>query len=140
MMRARLTALGLGVLALVGASAGAVSLAGESEPAVDWYSIDGGGGTSEGNDFVVRGTIGEADAGRLAGGEFSLAGGLITGGVGAAPPCPADLTGDGQVGTNDLLALLAAWGQDGGDIDGDGTTGTNDLLALLAAWGACPTA
>ena len=53
-------------------------------------------------------------------------------------PCPADLDGDGMVGINDFLDLLAAWGTPGGDIDGDGVTGINDFLDLLAAWGACP--
>lgn len=52
--------------------------------------------------------------------------------------CPADLDGDGNVGTTDLLELLAQWGTDGSaDIDGDGTVGTNDLLILLANWGPC---
>jgi hypothetical protein len=58
-----------------------------------------------------------------------------------ADPCPADLDGDGSVGTNDLLALLAAWGDDPGgppDFDGDGTVSTSDLLYLVGAWGACP--
>ncbi len=59
----------------------------------------------------------------------------------ASAGCPGDIDGDGQIGTSDLLALLAAWGPNPGhpaDIDGDGTVGTSDLLALLAAWGNCP--
>ncbi len=54
-----------------------------------------------------------------------------------APPCPADLNGDGTVGIQDFLALLGSWGTAGGDLDGDGTTGVVDMLALLSAWGAC---
>jgi hypothetical protein len=40
----------------------------------------------------------------------------------------------------DLLALLAAWGQNGGpeDVNGDGVVDVADLLQLLAAWGPCP--
>jgi hypothetical protein len=58
---------------------------------------------------------------------------------GEMSPCPADLDGDGAVGTSDLLMLLAAWGEAGpGDLDGDGLVGTGDLLQLLAAWGECP--
>ena len=53
------------------------------------------------------------------------------------PPCPADLSHDGNVGIQDFLALLAAWGTPGGDVNGDGTTGIQDLLLLLAAWGPC---
>jgi hypothetical protein len=51
--------------------------------------------------------------------------------------CPADFDGDGEVGTADLLYLLATWGTPDGDVDGDGDTDTADLLALLAAWGDC---
>jgi len=53
--------------------------------------------------------------------------------------CPGDLTGDGSVGSPDLGALLAAWGQGGGpaDLTGDGDVGSPDLGALLAAWGPC---
>ncbi|MHC4428364.1 MAG: S8 family serine peptidase [Planctomycetota bacterium] len=52
--------------------------------------------------------------------------------------CSADLDGDGQVATADLLALLSVWGTDPGgppDFDGDGNVGTSDLLFLLSAWG-----
>ncbi len=55
--------------------------------------------------------------------------------------CPADIDGDGTVGINDFLGLLAAWGPNPGhpaDLDGDGDVGINDFLALLANWGPCP--
>jgi hypothetical protein len=52
--------------------------------------------------------------------------------------CPADLDGDSDVDTADLLILLGAWGTPEGDVDFDGDTDTADLLALLAAWGECP--
>lgn len=50
----------------------------------------------------------------------------------------ADLNGDGRVNTADLLALLAAWGNTGGDadIDGDGRVGLHDLLTLISNWTA----
>lgn len=51
--------------------------------------------------------------------------------------CPADLNGDVEVGVEDLLALLAAWGTPNADIDGDNDTGVSDLLILLADWGPC---
>jgi len=52
--------------------------------------------------------------------------------------CPADLDGNGSVGSGDLAILLAAWGGTGvSDLDGSGTVGSGDLAVLLAAWGPC---
>jgi hypothetical protein len=40
------------------------------------------------------------------------------------------------VGTNDLLAILEAWGlHDGGDLSGNGATGVDDLNILLSHYG-----
>jgi hypothetical protein len=58
-------------------------------------------------------------------------------------PTPGDLDGDGTVGVNDFLLLLAAWGPCpdpclpacAGDLDGDCTVGVNDFLLMLANWG-----
>jgi hypothetical protein len=53
----------------------------------------------------------------------------------------ADLDGDGVVGVNDFLELLAAWGPCGdcgqcpADLDGDCQVGVNDFLILLGQWG-----
>ncbi|MEE8459038.1 MAG: hypothetical protein V3S08_04155 [Phycisphaerales bacterium] len=58
----------------------------------------------------------------------------------SAPPCPADLDGDGAVGIVDFLDLLAQWGTNPGgppDLDGDGNVGITDFLELLASWGPC---
>ncbi|MCH2151766.1 MAG: S8 family serine peptidase [Phycisphaerales bacterium] len=53
-------------------------------------------------------------------------------------PCPADLNGDGLVDVNDLLEIIAQFGQAGsGDIDGDGAVDTDDILSAIAAWGVC---
>ena len=48
--------------------------------------------------------------------------------TGAGPPCPWDLNGDGGVGIEDFLELLAHWGD---------PYGIADFLALLADWGPC---
>jgi hypothetical protein len=55
---------------------------------------------------------------------------------------PGDVNGDGVVNTEDLLALLAAWGNCPdppedcpADFNGDGVVNTEDLLTLLANWG-----
>lgn len=44
---------------------------------LDWWTVDGGGGTSQGGDYVLTGTIGQAEAShRMSGGDFRLAGGF----------------------------------------------------------------
>jgi hypothetical protein len=43
---------------------------------LDWYTVDGGGGSSSGGTYTLRGTVGQADAGRLSGGTYTLAGGF----------------------------------------------------------------
>ena len=44
---------------------------------VDWFTIDGGGGTSTGGTLAVSGTVGQPDAGAtLSGGTYSLDGGF----------------------------------------------------------------
>jgi hypothetical protein len=56
---------------------GAGVVFGQSNFNMDWFTIDGGGGTSTGGVSLVTGTIGQPDAGGLlAGGSFSLAGGF----------------------------------------------------------------
>ena len=56
-------------------TAGAVA---EAQPfVIDWFTIDGGGGTSTGGIYSVSGTIGQPDAGGpMTGGNFSLVGGF----------------------------------------------------------------
>ena len=43
---------------------------------IDWFTIDGGGGTSTGGVYSVSGTIGQPDAGRMSGGNFTIDGGF----------------------------------------------------------------
>jgi 1,4-dihydroxy-2-naphthoyl-CoA synthase len=59
--------------------------------------------------------------------------------VAITTPCPADLTGDGLIGSADLGVLLNAWGTKGSpaDLTGDGSVDSADLAALLSAWGVC---
>lgn len=112
---------------------------------IRWYTIDGGGGVSMGSGFTVSGTIGQPDAGILAGGGFTLSGGFWA--AGAEQPCslPGDITGDGAVDLNDLAIVLANYGvpsgatYEDGDLDGDGDVDLADLAIVLAAYGtACP--
>ncbi|MEE2908446.1 MAG: alpha/beta hydrolase fold domain-containing protein [Planctomycetota bacterium] len=53
----------------------------------------------------------------------------------------ADIDGSGDVGTDDVLAVLAAWGGCAplpvdcpADLDNNGTVDVDDLLAVVAAW------
>ena len=54
------------------------------------------------------------------------------------PDCP-DINGDGLVGVDEILAVIAAWGTDEADADvnDDGIVDTDDLLLILSAWGPC---
>lgn len=60
--------------------------------------------------------------------------------VECAQPCPADLTGDGQVNVSDLLGVIGDWGATSGpaDVNGDGIVNVGDLLEVIGAWGPCP--
>ena len=51
---------------------------------LDWFTLDGGGGTSTGGGYSLSGTIGQPDAGAMSGGQFTLEGGFW--GVLGAPP------------------------------------------------------
>jgi len=57
-----------------------------------------------------------------------------------ASSCPADLDGDGSVGSSDLGILLGLWGTSNpiADLDESGTVGSADLAILLGNWGPCP--
>ena len=56
--------------------------------------------------------------------------------------CVTDMDGDGEVGFNEVLDVLANWGICGrrgcsADVDGSGEVDFNDLLMVLADWGGC---
>ena len=46
---------------------------------LSWWSVDGGGGKSIGGGYTLQGAAGQADAGQMQGGNFSLKGGLLVG-------------------------------------------------------------
>jgi hypothetical protein len=57
-----------------------------------------------------------------------------------APSCPADISGDGQVNTSDLLMVINNWGAAGSnpaDVNHDNVVNSGDLLAVINAWGPC---
>lgn len=43
---------------------------------IEWFTVDGGGGTSTGGAYSVSGSIGQPDAGAMSGGNFTLQGGF----------------------------------------------------------------
>ena len=43
---------------------------------IDWFTIDGGGGSSTGGGYALNGTIGQPDAGVMSGGPYVLTGGF----------------------------------------------------------------
>lgn len=116
--------------------------AGGTGPDLEWHTVDGGGGASNGGSFLVTGTIGQPDAeATLTGGTWTVSGGFWTGDGATVLPCPTDVDDSGDIGFGDLLAVLAAWGTCEAcpeDIDGDGLVGFNDLIQVLASWGPCP--
>ncbi|MDP7029022.1 MAG: plastocyanin/azurin family copper-binding protein [Phycisphaerales bacterium] len=63
----------------------------------------------------------------------------MTGTIDVSGVCAGDLDGDGTVGVDDLLGLLAAYGDTctgcPEDINGDGEVGVDDLLELLGVYG-----
>jgi hypothetical protein len=52
---------------------------------IDWFTIDGGGGTSTGGVYALSGTIGQPDVGISSGGNYTLQGGFWPG-VLVVPP------------------------------------------------------
>jgi len=53
-----------------------MALSAQCQFAIDRFTIDGGGGTSTGGIYALSGTIGQPDAGKLSGGNFTLDGGF----------------------------------------------------------------
>lgn len=54
----------------------AVALVAMAQYSINWSTIDGGGGTMSGGDFVLRGTIGQPDADNMDGGDYLIHGGF----------------------------------------------------------------
>jgi hypothetical protein len=63
----------LAVVCLLTSSALASS---EAAYLLNWYTVDGGGSTSTGGVYSLSGTIGQADAGVMNGGVYTLLGGF----------------------------------------------------------------
>jgi hypothetical protein len=91
----------------------AAALAGSARAqlAMDWHTLDGGGGTSAGSTLVLQGTIGQPDGTGpdfSAGSTLSMSGGFWTG-LTLPPPCPADFNGDGFLDFFDYDAFVECY-------------------------------
>ena len=71
----------LGVIALLMVGVALVSAAPLAGYAIDWWTVDGGGGSSSSGAYSLSGTIGQPDTGQLSGGGYSLSGGFWEGSV-----------------------------------------------------------
>lgn len=137
-MRNALILSGLAVTGLVAGHASA-------QITIDWYTIDGGGGTSSGGSFVVSGTIGQWDAGdAMTGGAFTVVGGFWAG-AGGQPPCiwqvagcPSDYDNSGGSDGDDIIAFFADWdaGAQCADVDLSGGTDSDDVILFFSRWDA----
>ncbi|MFM9959276.1 MAG: GC-type dockerin domain-anchored protein [Phycisphaerales bacterium] len=126
----------LASLAIVGGASAQV--------AIDWFTIDGGGGRSQNGCVVIEGSIGQWDAAApISGGTLNVQPGYWNNTI-IPPGCPGDLNGDGQRNTQDLVTFLGRFGQPAtacstGDFNGDSAVNTIDLTFFLGRFGnACP--
>ena len=106
---------------------------------IDWYTIDGGGGTSAGGQYVLTGTIGQPDAGWSSAGSYELLGGFWPGGHIECFPSTNSTYNDWVT-----LGKPACWCspyQCDGDADGKDSGGvskyrvfTGDLRLIIENW------
>ena len=112
-------------IGLIGAAVAAgTALAGPTQ--ISWYTLDGGGGTSTGGTMQLSGTIGQADAGVLSGGPFSLYGGFWPG---PTDSCYADCNADGLLTVADFGCFQTKFvlGNLYADCNGDGALSVADF-------------
>lgn len=58
----------------------------QGEYDLSWWTVDNGGGQSNGGVYSLQGVAGQPDAGVLQGGDFSLEGGFLSGEIVSIPP------------------------------------------------------
>ena len=109
---------------------------------VTWFTVDGGGGYIAGGGYVLKGTIGQHDAGPasgpMAGNGIEIRGGFWPASSGCI--CPGDMNGDGTKNGVDIqqfvLCLITDSGCSCADVDAfkgvtidDAAVFVSDLLA-----------
>ena len=106
---------------------GSVSVA--QDYAIDWYTIDGGGGTSTGGPYTLTGTIGQPDAAYSSAGQYELLGGFWPGG----PLCMVEF--------DDFARFAQYWldSSEGADLNKDLALDFLDVQMLSDYWlSYCP--
>lgn len=53
-----------------------IAYAASNDYAISWWTVDSGGGFSQGGDYTIQGTIGQPDAESSQGGDYTLVGGF----------------------------------------------------------------
>lgn len=125
------------LLMLASAALTVFASAGWADYRVVWHTIDSGGGTSSGGTYQLTGTIGQADAGNRAGGNYELLGGFWTGG----PLCIVNLEDFAQFASYWLDGPCNADNNwcGGADLNQRDDVNVNDLTILAGQWLAiCP--
>jgi hypothetical protein len=74
---------------------------------INWFTVDGGGGTSTGSVYSVSGTIGQPDADAMKGGNYTLHGGFW-GVIAAVPTEGAPLLSIFRTTTNTVAVTWAS--------------------------------
>lgn len=93
---------------------------------LSWSTIDGGGEQSSGGPYALKSTIGQPDAGVMAGGDYELLGGFWPG----EPLCRVDFC--------HFARFAEYWLETGtglaGDLDGDEDVDPDDLSLFIDEW------
>ena len=92
---------------------------------IDWYTVDGGGGTSTGGNYTLSGTIGQSDAATttLSGGNYTLQGGFWPGLIVTIPDEGPTMLIQWSGGN-----VIVSWSP---DTPGYGLEQTDDLTTLI---------
>ena len=98
---------------------------------VNWFTIDGGGGTSTGGVYSVTGTIGQPDAGQLSGGNYSLDGGFW--GVIAAVQMPGAPLLSVSLTTTNTVRVSWPYPSTGFALQQNGAMGTTNWVTVTNA-------
>ncbi|MEZ6317388.1 MAG: hypothetical protein R3B49_01350 [Phycisphaerales bacterium] len=108
---------------------------------IDWYTMDGGGGTSSGGVYELSGTIGQPDAAPpLAGGAYDLEPGFWPG-AGVLNHCLCDLDYNGVLNLDDIDAFATGFiaGNLAVDFDFNGVLNLDDIDAFAQCFlHGCP--